>query len=96
LMLLPVAYVLMPMDLLAETIPILGVLDDLIVVRYGYPLLLKMVPKCVLEECRQKVQAKSLAGLRWFRNAAIIVLLVVLLVISGTIYLLVRWVARSV
>ena len=97
LMLLPVAYILIPMDFVAETIPILGLLDDLVVVRYGYPLLLKIVPKVVLEECRQRVQARlSLAGLRWFRNVAIIVLLVVLLVISGTIYLLVRWVARSV
>ena len=97
LMLLPVAYLLIPMDFIAETIPILGLLDDLVVVRYGYPLLLKIVPKAVLEECREKTQARlSLAGRRWFKNAAIILLFVVLLVVSGTIYLLVRWVAGLV
>jgi len=97
LMLLPAAYILIPIDFVADTIPLLGLLDDLVIVRYGYPLLLKIVPKAVLEECREKTQAKlSLTGRRWFKNAAIILLFVVLLVVSGTIYLLVRWVAGLV
>jgi uncharacterized membrane protein YkvA (DUF1232 family) len=96
LMLLPVAYIFVPMDFVVDTIPILGLLDDLAVVRYGYPLLLKIVPKGVLEECRQRVQARlSLAGRKWFKTVAIILLIVVLLVVSGTIYLLIRWVVTS-
>ena len=92
LMLLPVVYIFIPIDFLAETIPVLGLLDDLVVVRYGYPLLLKIVPKAVLEECREKTQATlSLAGRKWFKTAAIILLLVVLVVIFGTIYLGIRW-----
>jgi uncharacterized membrane protein YkvA (DUF1232 family) len=92
LMLLPAAYILIPMDFVVDTIPILGLLDDLVVVRYGYPLLLKIVPKGVLEECRQRVQARlSLTGRKWFKTAAIILLLVVLVVIFGTIYLGIRW-----
>lgn len=96
LMLLPVVYIFVPMDFVVDTIPILGLLDDLAVVRYGYPLLLKIVPKGVLEECRQRVQARlSLAGRKWFKTVAIILLIVVLLVVSGTIYLLIRWVVTS-
>ena len=96
LMLLPVVYIFVPMDFVVDTIPILGLLDDLVVVRYGYPLLLKVVPKGVLEECRQRVQARlSLAGRKWFKTVAIILLIVVLLVVSGTIYLLTRWVVTS-
>jgi len=96
LMLLPVVYIFVPMDFVVDTIPILGLLDDLVVVRYGYPLLLKVVPKGVLEECRQRVQARlSLAGRKWFKTVAIILLIVVLLVVSGTIYLLIRWVVTS-
>ena len=92
LMLLPVAYILIPMDFVVDTIPILGLLDDLVVIRYGYPLLLKVVPKAVLEECREKTQARpSLAGRKWFKTAVIILLLLVLLVIFGTIYLGIRW-----
>jgi uncharacterized membrane protein YkvA (DUF1232 family) len=58
LLLIPLAYVLFPIDFVADAIPILGQLDDLAVLRYGYFILLKIVPKPVLEECRQKVQAK--------------------------------------
>ena len=92
LMLLPAAYILIPMDLVADAIPILGLFDDLVVVRYGYPLLLKIVPKAVLEECRKKVQTRlNFIGRKWFKTAAIILLLVVLVVIFGTIYLGIRW-----
>jgi len=42
LMLLPVVYIFVPMDFVVDTIPILGLLDDLVVVRYGYPLLLRL------------------------------------------------------
>ena len=58
LFLIPIAYVFIPTDFIADAIPILGQLDDLAVLRYGYFILLRIVPKPVLEECRQKVQAK--------------------------------------
>jgi uncharacterized membrane protein YkvA (DUF1232 family) len=58
LLLIPIAYVFIPTDFIADAIPILGQLDDLAVLRYGYFILLRIVPKPVLEECRQKVQAK--------------------------------------
>ena len=55
LLLIPIAYVFIPTDFIATAIPILGQLDDLAVLRYGYFILLRIVPKPVLEECRQKV-----------------------------------------
>lgn len=58
LLLIPIAYVFIPTDFIADMIPIIGQLDDLAVLRYGYLMLLKIVPQPVLEECRQKVQAK--------------------------------------
>ena len=58
LLLIPIAYVFIPTDLIADAIPILGQLDDLAVLRYGYFILLRIVPKPLLEECRQRVQAK--------------------------------------
>jgi len=56
--LIPIAYVFIPTDFIADAIPILGQLDDLAVLRYGYFILLGIVPKPVLNECWQKVQAK--------------------------------------
>ncbi len=62
LFLIPMAYVLIPMDFIADAIPVLGQLDDLVVLRYGYSILLRMVPKPVLEECREEVRAKLHLG----------------------------------
>ncbi len=58
LLLIPIAYVFIPTDFIGDAIPILGQLDDLAVLRYGYSILFKLVPKPLLEECRQKVRAK--------------------------------------
>jgi uncharacterized membrane protein YkvA (DUF1232 family) len=52
-----VGYALSPFDLIPDAIPILGLLDDLILVPVGIWLVLKLVPQNVLEEAR--VQASK-------------------------------------
>ena len=52
-----VAYALSPIDLIPDVIPILGYLDDLILVPLGIILVLKMIPPAVLAECREKAEA---------------------------------------
>ncbi|WP_242447229.1 YkvA family protein [Nitrosomonas supralitoralis] len=46
------AYALSPIDLIPDFIPILGYLDDLIIVPFGVWLLLKIVPEHVLTDSR--------------------------------------------
>ena len=48
------AYALSPIDLIPDFIPILGYLDDLIIVPAGVWLLLRIVPEQVLNESRSK------------------------------------------
>ena len=66
------AYALSPIDLIPDFIPILGYLDDLIIVPAGVWLLLRIVPEQVLSESRskseqwfieQKRKPTSIAGL---------------------------------
>ena len=52
-----VAYAFSPIDLIPDVIPILGYLDDLVLVPLGIILLRKMIPPTVLAECRTKAEA---------------------------------------
>jgi len=51
-----VAYAFSPIDLIPDFIPILGYLDDLIIVPLGIALALKMIPEPVLIDCREKAE----------------------------------------
>jgi len=52
-----VAYALSPIDLIPDVIPVLGYLDDLVLVPLGIVLVLKMIPPAILAECRTKAKA---------------------------------------
>jgi uncharacterized membrane protein YkvA (DUF1232 family) len=54
--LLIVSYALSPIDLIPDFIPVLGYIDDLVLIPFGVALLIRMMPKDVLEECRQKAR----------------------------------------
>lgn len=49
-----VAYALSPIDLIPDPIPILGYLDDLLLLPLAMYLALKMIPAPVMAECRLK------------------------------------------
>jgi uncharacterized membrane protein YkvA (DUF1232 family) len=54
-----VGYAFSPIDLIPDFIPILGYLDDLIIIPLGIVLVLKMIPPAVMVECRIKVQSAT-------------------------------------
>jgi uncharacterized membrane protein YkvA (DUF1232 family) len=54
-----VAYALSPIDLIPDFIPIVGYLDDLIIVPLGIALAVKMIPDAVLIDCRIRAQTAS-------------------------------------
>jgi len=77
-----VAYAFSPIDLIPDPIPILGYLDDLVLVPLGIALAVKMIPPDVLAECREKAKEVMKAGkpVNWV-SAAIIIAIWVLLFI---------------
>jgi uncharacterized membrane protein YkvA (DUF1232 family) len=72
--LLVTAYALSPIDLIPDFIPVLGLLDDALIVPAGIWLFARLLPPGLMEECR----AKAAAAAERPRSAwgAVIVLLV--------------------
>jgi uncharacterized membrane protein YkvA (DUF1232 family) len=69
-----VAYAFSPIDLIPDFIPVLGYLDDLILIPLGIALALKMIPPQVMADSR--VRAQELLGQdrprNWIAAAAIV------------------------
>jgi uncharacterized membrane protein YkvA (DUF1232 family) len=82
------AYALSPIDLIPDFIPVLGYLDDLVIVPLGILAVVKLVPAEVLAELRKEAARRLAARPRSWAGAAVIVLLWLVL-----LALLVRWVA---
>lgn len=62
--LIVVAYAVSPIDLIPDFIPILGYLDDLILVPLGLYIALKLIPPDVLAECRESVSDGPVSWLK--------------------------------
>ncbi|MGE5517797.1 MAG: YkvA family protein [Bacteroidota bacterium] len=59
---LVVAYALSPIDLIPDFIPVLGYLDDLIVVPLGIWLVLRLIPDDVMADARAKAAESGRPG----------------------------------
>ncbi len=68
-----VAYAVSPIDLIPDFIPVLGFLDDLVLVPAGIWIALRMIPDPVMEECRARATDALSGGKPSGRAAAIVV-----------------------
>jgi uncharacterized membrane protein YkvA (DUF1232 family) len=84
---LVVGYAFSPIDLIPDPIPVLGYLDDLILVPLGVALAVRMIPEDVLFESRQKVREMVERGERPVSRvaAAVIVVLWLALAVLGAL-----------
>ena len=82
-----VAYALSPIDLIPDFIPVLGILDDLVVLPLGIAIAVKMVPADVMAECRERALRQPPDGSRAGRfGAAVVVLLWLTLAVVAAIW----------
>ena len=81
-----VAYVLSPIDLIPDFIPVLGYLDDVIILPMLLVITLKFIPKDMIEKYRKEAQGMWQSGKpkKWYYAIPIVViwLLVLLLILK--------------
>ncbi len=79
-----VAYALSPIDLIPDFIPVLGYVDELILLPLGIAAVRKMIPTVVLDECRLKAKEASIQGRGkgWMVAGAIIAVWISLAVLA--------------
>ena len=85
-----VAYAFSPIDLIPDFIPVLGYLDDAILIPLGIALALRMIPRPVMERSLERARTR-VAGrkpVNWIAGAAVLLIWAVVLFFVG------RWVVR--
>ena len=83
-----VGYAFSPIDLIPDPIPVLGYLDDLILIPLGVALAVRMIPPGVLAECRER--AREVAHRPVNRVAAVAVVAVWVALAALAVWLLAR------
>jgi uncharacterized membrane protein YkvA (DUF1232 family) len=86
-----VGYAFSPIDLIPDPIPVLGYLDDLILIPLGVSLAIRMIPEPVLAECREKARQASRESRPVNRVSAVAVVAVWLALAALAIYLTIRF-----
>ena len=78
-----VAYALSPIDLIPDFIPVLGYLDDVLLLPGLVALTLRLIPQEVLAECREKAQ--GMWQKKWYYALPILIFwcLVLLVILKG-------------
>ncbi|MDR4498725.1 MAG: YkvA family protein [Candidatus Scalindua sp.] len=74
-----VAYAFSPIDLIPDFVPVLGYLDDLILIPVGIALAMKLVPHSVLAECRARAHETMQKGKPVCQIAGVIIIVIWLL-----------------
>ena len=83
-----VGYAFSPIDLIPDPIPVLGYLDDLVLIPLGVALAIRMIPPHVLAECRE--EARQAKDRPVSRVAAVVVVAVWVVLAALAVWFLAR------
>ena len=83
-----VGYAFSPIDLIPDFIPVLGYLDELVLIPLGVMAVRALVPEAVLSECRER--AARLEGKPTNRIAAAVIVAIWIALAGAALY----WIAR--
>lgn len=91
---LVVAYALSPIDLIPDFIPVIGYLDDLVLLPVGIWLAIRVIPGSVWKECQLSAQ-EALTELPENRRSGAVIMLIWLLLLSAFLFLAWPWLSGT-
>lgn len=77
-----VVYALSPVDLIPDFIPVLGYLDDLIILPALIALTVKLIPSDVLNRCREDAKNLAKAKKKWFYAIPFVIVWIMILLFA--------------
>ena len=80
-----IAYALSPIDLIPDFIPVLGLLDDLILLPLAIILILKLIPADIMDDCRRQAEATVASDKNQLQSWNASVVIIVIWFIVGVI-----------
>jgi uncharacterized membrane protein YkvA (DUF1232 family) len=87
---LAIGYTLSPINLIPDFIPIIGYLDDLLIVPFLIFLSMKLIPKEIMYECREEAKDlwKNGKPKKWYYAIPIIIiwLLIIFIIIKNIFF----------
>jgi uncharacterized membrane protein YkvA (DUF1232 family) len=84
---LVVGYVFSPIDPIPDFIPVVGLLDEIVVVPIGVWIASRMIPPEVLEECKEKARDVTEGEKPVSRKAAVVVVTIWVLCVGLAVFL---------
>ncbi len=89
------AYALSPLDLIPDPIPVLGLLDDIILIPIGLKLVTRLIPEALMIESRERAAVSTITRprfWRWIGIASVIIVLIWMALLGLFLYLMVIWI----
>jgi uncharacterized membrane protein YkvA (DUF1232 family) len=85
---LVVAYALSPVDLIPDFIPVLGLLDDLVIIPLGISLVIRLIPREVMDYWRAEVAGARSRMFGWaIAGSALVVGLWIILISAAGLFI---------
>lgn len=80
-LLLILLYAVSPIDLIPDFIPIIGLLDDMILIPLGIIIAIKIIPKNIWEECKLNAERDIIIDSKYKRIGAVLIALIWLIIL---------------
>jgi uncharacterized membrane protein YkvA (DUF1232 family) len=90
-----VGYAFSPIDLIPDPIPIIGHLDDLVLIPLGVLAVRRMIPASVMAECRERAHVMMQQGKPVSRAAAVLIVTLWVVAAAAVVWLMLRLVGTG-